>query len=54
MVKAIPVSDKYVEPKISRIEKAANGFIVTKGYGDKPMIAKTLVEAQKLQARHLK
>lgn len=46
--------NKYVEPVMCRIEKAANGFI-SKGYGDgKPMIAKTLPEAQRLQAKLLK
>jgi hypothetical protein len=41
------------EPKQSRIERAGNGFIVSKGYGDKPMIAKTLTEAQRIQAKFL-
>lgn len=49
-VKAVP----YKEPIQARIEKAEGGFIVTKGYGDKPTVAKTLAEAQKIQAKLLK
>lgn len=55
MAKAKSVSqDRYVEPKSCRIEKASNGFIVNHGWGSKQMIAKTLPEAQKLQAQYLK
>jgi len=41
------------EPKCSSIEKVENGFIVKKGYRDKPSIAKTLKEAQEIQAKFL-
>ncbi len=42
------------EPPRSSIEKADNGFIVSKGYGEKRHIAKTLKEAQKIQETLLK
>jgi hypothetical protein len=48
------LSEMPKEPKQSRIEKVGNGFVVSSGYGDKSMIAKTLGEAQKIQANFLK
>lgn len=42
------------EPPVATIQKASNGFIVTGRYGEKPAVAKTLQEAQKIQQRYLK
>lgn len=51
--KGLEKVSSFQEPKQARIEKAANGYIVSKGYGEKPSIAKTLGEAQKIQAKYL-
>ena len=48
------VAMPYHEPKRVTIEKAANGFIINKGYGEKACIAKTMKEAQTLQAKFLR
>lgn len=41
-------------PKRTSIEKAENGFIVSRGYGEKSHVAKTYDEAQKIQKKLLK
>lgn len=48
----VPMMPK--EPPRATIQKAANGFIVTGQYGEKPAVAKTLKEAQAIQEKYLK
>ncbi len=42
------------EPPTATIEKAANGFVIRCGYGKPIHIAKSMGEAQKIQAKLLK
>lgn len=44
----------YKEPKRISIEKANNGFIVTKGYGTTPHIAKDMKEVNSVASKLLK
>lgn len=56
--KIMPMSESpmssYKEPNRISIEKANNGFIVTKGYGTTPHIAKDMKEVNSVASKLLK
>lgn len=53
-IKNAPSPISFKEPARVSIEKAKNGYVINKGYGEGTHIAKTMKEAVKIQEKLLK